>query len=193
MTGWQLEKSSFSGRGPDRPAEESWMEIFHIVSEYIRKRPGIDWVVRSDSDTWWNTGRLEQVLSTLDANKQPTIYGQAYLFSSHKPIPSDAKNDAVSQNSIYLTGGAWLLMTKASINAFADCNMAQKCRGREDEWISCQSVHCGVHMHNLPGLFQRPDQVNRPVVTAVSIHRAVGDGRNGWEHPSYYEKQLLSD
>jgi len=205
---WQVRPSATLGGGPDRPAEVFWKETISFLVENFQNYPDLKWIVRSDSDTWWNVKYLRRLL--LEENRLPAndtlVMGECYGLENGRWVEYLAHpiNNIKRDNGMncYLAGGAGLVFTRAAVDVFSSCLSAEnhppkKCWGKEDIWLSCMARKCGFSLTGQPGMFQRPDQFdehmkrNGTMSKTLAIHRAVGDGRNGWEHPSYYDQLLL--
>jgi len=50
-TSWKVQKVATLNGGRSRPPKESWGDIFKVMANELRLDPGLQWIVRSDSDT----------------------------------------------------------------------------------------------------------------------------------------------
>lgn len=210
---WRVQETPSLNGGRNRDPKESWIEIFQLMSQEIRRDPHLGWIVRSDSDTWWNVQRLHQQLrkagegsDLILPSTEASIMGQFFPlvnFSWVKGISNRAmKGGSMYRDSgrnAYLSGGAGLIFTRTAVETFAACFSLPSSLKRlptdltvlEDIWLSRPAFECNVSLVRSDKMYQFPMGVKPgKVPSTISIHRVAGDGRKNYVHPSYYEKKL---
>jgi hypothetical protein len=213
--------TSLDGGGRRRPVE-SWKEIIRALNNTLQNDPRIQYVVRTDSDTWWNTDLLfnnhhkhfPHHLPPLPDPDQPYMMGQFHPlvdFRWVRKISGVAMNGQKQYSTIreddgrnaYLTGGAGVVMTRTAVENLVSCSQNNRlpsndggshdrrrsASDQEDIWSSRMAYSCNVTLKRHDGMYQSGRRFFA-VPQSLSIHRAVGDGRNGYVHPRYYERIL---
>ena len=136
-----------------------WIMLLAVAEARMRTNPRIRWLMRSDSDTWWNTRAMLNQLNTLPqrmGGAEPTIIGQQFgthsrgaskeHHSHFRPLhPVDDNNfdpsglRRMQPGTAYATGGAGVLY-----NARAVCVMAQTLAAGLCTTLACKKG--GMHM-----------------------------------------------
>ena len=81
---WHISVFDLMKDGGKRPSRESWEESVKKMHDELQDDPSIEWVVRSDSDTWWNVPLLEERLQIRSCNmtnfppEEPLAMGQFF-------------------------------------------------------------------------------------------------------------------
>jgi hypothetical protein len=201
---WRVHEAASLGRGRNRDPKESWTEVFQLLDTELRRDPGIRWIVRSDSDTWWNVARLIEKLGgneTILPSTEQSVMGQFFAlvdFMWVREISAGAmKNNDLNRDkgrNAYLSGGAGLVFTRAAVETFVKCFHSLQTPTDhtvlEDVWLSRSAFECNVTLVRNDAMFQFGRVKRNKVRSSISIHRVAGDGRKDYRHPSYYEKQL---
>lgn len=204
LDGWRVQEAESLQGGRTRDPKESWSEIFQVMKTELRRHPEIRWIVRSDSDTWWNVAVLNEKLGGND-NILPftdvSVMGQFFPLVDFMWVKG-ISNGAMKNNNLYrdkgrnayLSGGAGLIFTRAAVETFANCFRTLKTPTDEsvleDTWLSRPAFECNVTLVRNDAMFQFGRVKRDRVRSSIAIHRVAGDGRRGYRHPSYYEKQL---
>lgn len=207
---WTIHNTSSLVGGGERSPYDSWNENVRVLADLLKHDTDIQWVVRSDCDTWWNMDLLMKQLSLFQppiyTPTQPYMMGQFYPLIdfkwvrgiSDRPIKGSHTIQEDNGRNAYLSGGAGVLVTRRAIERLADCFQTQKSlaasgsRGssnKEDMWSSRMAYECNVTLKRQDGMYQSGRKFFK-VPSSLSIHRAVGDGRKGYVHPRYYERIL---
>mmetsp|Transcript_44031 Transcript_44031/g.106171 ORF Transcript_44031/g.106171 Transcript_44031/m.106171 type:complete len:424 (-) Transcript_44031:451-1722(-) len=199
---WNIIESKMLNDGAKRSSKDSWKETVQKVNEELQRHPSIQWIVRSDSDTWWNVPLLEDRLrATILPPDEPLVMGQFFPLVNFKWVRevsaerSDVPDLTQSNGTdAYLSGGAGLILTRTSMQKLHACfpTVTLKSRAKEDIWFSPLAHACNVtlvhsqYMHQFPWDIQRLEEVP----STLSLHHVAGDGRKGYARPSHYENAL---
>ena len=146
---WTVQYASSLEGGKLRQSKEFWNETINIIHEYLSTSPTstneIQWIVRSDSDTWWNVRKLQQQLlekenttATLLPSNEPLMMGQFFPlvdFDWIKGTSNDPKyiqrlrngntnhttTTTDSGRTAYLSGGSGVVFTRTAMDTYKLC------------------------------------------------------------------------
>ena len=220
---WRILPSQSLEGGTDRDAKSSWHEFIQAVHDELERDPTIRWIVRSDSDTWWNVHGLQHLLVPEDQSRtarngtstktrtttpvpflpwdEPLMMGEFFRLVnftwvkgvSHKTFAGFDRSDG---SNAYLTGGSGIVFTRTAMEQYHSCFVANtklyhtmSSSNEEDTWFSRLAYQCHVTLARNGNMHQNPHN-ELPISETISVHRAVGDRRNGHRHPSYYERWI---
>jgi hypothetical protein len=198
---WRVEYASSLDKGKHRDPRESWSETVRIIHVELERDPSIQWIVRSDSDTWWNvdflhTRLLNDHILTPD---EPLMMGQFFGLKDFKWVAGVSKRidnlDRDDGRNAYLSGGAGIVFTRVAIERLHTCLPKNELQSSdisvEDVWLSNLAYNCNVTLQRNAKMHQFPRKVTKQrVPKTISVHRVAGDGRRDYRHPSYYENAL---
>jgi hypothetical protein len=205
-TAWQIYNTTSMAEGSWRNGPIFWKDAIDTVHTTLQMFPNLKWVVRSDSDTWWNVPLLYRELlhprGRLSGNK-PLVMGQFFPLVDGRWQRNNTRVittfDQSNGRNAYLTGGSGAVFTRAAVSTLYSCFQRPDYigahffgAGREDIWLSGLVHFCNVTLIRHPRMEHFPQRMGKSTAPKMlSIHRAVGDGRKGYPHPRIYEEQLV--
>jgi len=164
------------------------------VASYMHTHD-LDWLVRSDADTWWNRTELVQ---TIGGAKPAVALGRLYR---HTPCCGEWADGNPTQSKSYLTGGAGIILNIAVVvqltNSMRECSQPTRGVGigsGEDLWFGKCLYTLGIPMQNVTTMHQRMQDTFHDGDVTLSIHPAAAYENafeKGIRPQRYYEN--LSD
>lgn len=153
------------------------------------------WIVRSDSDTWWNRTELKTYLGKYD-DRSPVAFGNLY---QKRPCCGPWKSQSLAnQENSYLAGGAGVIMNKMAVAKIVDSmnDWPRATNGvgvfsGEDLWFGDCLLKSGIKMQHVSAMHQVPPSFEYAPRT-LSVHKAVSyENKHGYQYQSFYEQLHL--